>query len=313
MVRRVSCFVLALAACSAYGQPQPISRPPAVHEVTSPQHTGPEASCKPGADWKDPRSGPPLRVYGNTWYVGTCGLTSLLVTSSAGHVLFDGGTVETASQIEANIRALGFRVEDVRFLLATHAHRDHVGGFAKLRADSGAVVVSRGSDAEAIERGHGARDDPQFLSTERFPPVAGVRRVGDGETLQLGELTLTAHATPGHTPGSTSWTWRSCEAASCRAIAYVDSVSAMSDNVYRYGDEAAHPGVVQAFRASLSRIAELPCDILLTPHPDASDMWLRLGTETSQALVDREACRRYAAEGHERLDERLAKERAPTP
>ena len=87
----------------------------------------------------------------------------------------------------------------------------------------------------------------------------------------------------------------------------------MSDDVYRYGDEATHPGVLEAFRASLSRIAELPCDILLTPHPDASDMWLRLGTGTSRALVDREACRRYAAEGQQKLGERLAKERAPTP
>jgi metallo-beta-lactamase class B len=315
MLPRVLCLALALTACSAAGRSRPPSSPPpsAPRQVTSAEIAGPKTACDPGADWHDPRSGPPQRVYGNTWYVGTCGLTSLLVTSPVGHILFDGGTAEAAPQIEANIRALGFRVEDVRFILASHAHHDHVGGVARLRADSGAVVVSRGADADAIERGHGARDDPQYLSTEKFTPVAGVRRVRDGEAIKVGDLAVTAHATPGHTPGSTSWTWESCQASSCLHIAYVDSVSPIADDAYRYGDEAAHPGVVADFQASLSRIARLPCDILLTPHPDMSDMWLRLGAKTSQSLVDGEACGTYAADARERLGQRLAKERVAAP
>lgn len=299
MALRASWFLVALIACSAGDH----VRPP-------PQVAAPAASCKPGADWEDPRSGPPQRVYGNTWYVGTCGLTSLLLTSPGGHILVDTGTAEAAPQVEANIRALGFRVEDVRYILTSHAHLDHVGGFARLRTDSGAVVVSRGADAQAIERGHGERDDPQYLSTGRFTPVAGVRRVADGETLSVGDLAVTAHATPGHTPGSTSWTWVSCEGPACRHIAYVDSVSAISDDVYRYGDETTHPGVVAAFQATLSTIASLPCDILLTPHPDGSDTWLRLGPQAPHPLIDGAACRRYAAAGRQGLDERLAKERA---
>jgi metallo-beta-lactamase class B len=314
MLRRASCFLVVLTGCAAGRQPRPAPSPESTHlEAASAQVAEPARSCAPGADWHDPRSGPPQRIYGNTWYVGTCGLTALLVTSPAGHVLLDATSEEAAPQIEANIRALGFRVDDVRYILTSHAHNDHAGGLAKLKADSGAVVVSRGADAEAIERGHGDRRDPQYVSTEKFPPVAGVRRVGDGETLRVGELAVTAHATPGHTPGSTSWTWDSCEASACRHVAYVDSVSAIADDVYRYGDEAAHPGVVATFQASLSKIAVLPCDVLLTPHPDASDMWLRLGTQPSQPLVDDKACRRYAAGGRERLDARLAKEGAAAP
>src|SRR5215212_1934451 len=98
----------------------------------------PVALCKADAGWSDPAK--PQPVYGNTWYVGTCGITALLVTSDKGHVLIDGATTEAAPQIEANIRALGFRIKDVRFILATHAHLDHAGGFARLQKASGAVM-----------------------------------------------------------------------------------------------------------------------------------------------------------------------------
>ena len=300
-----------LLACASQPSPPSGARPVAPMRATV---SGVPAvpTCKPGTDWHDPIPVPPQRIYGNTWYVGTCGLTALLVTSPAGHVLLDGTTATAAPQIEANVRRLGFRIEDVRYLLTSHAHIDHVGAFAQLKADSGAIVVSRGTDAAAIERGRGDRRDPQMLVADPFPPVLGVRRVADGETLKVGDLAFTAHATPGHTPGSTSWTWDACDSATCLHLAYVDSVSAMTDDVYRYGDEAAHPGVVAAFQASLATIAGLPCDILLTPHPDASDLWLRLGPRATDKLVDPAACRRYAAHAREKLDERLAKERAGT-
>jgi metallo-beta-lactamase class B len=264
--------------------------------------------CQADAGWNDPAT--PRRVYGNTWYVGTCGITALLITSDRGHVLIDGATERAATQIEANIRTLGFRIKDVRYMLATHAHLDHAGGFARIQKDSGAIVFARGADADAIERGRGDRSDPQFLTVDRFPAVAKVRRVIDGDTVTLGALSLTAHATPGHTPGSTSWTWSSCEGARCLSLAYTDSITPISDDVYRYTDEAQHPGVVAAFRRSIAAVAALPCDILLTPHPGASNMWSRLGPQAPSPLIDADACRVYAAQGGEKLDDRIAKERA---
>jgi metallo-beta-lactamase class B len=250
-------------------------------------------------------------VFGNIWYVGTCGITALLVTSDSGHVLIDAATAEAAPQIEANIAALGFKLSDVRLMLATHAHLDHAGGFARLQADSGATVVSRGLDAAALERGKGDRTDPQFLepASGSFPAVKHVRRVVDGETVKLGPLAFIAQATPGHTPGSTSWTWDSCEAGRCLHFVYADSITAISDDVYRYTDEAQHPGVVAAFRKTLTRVAELPCDVLLTPHPSASNMWNRIGPNATAPLVDPSACRELAARGTKQLDERIAKER----
>ena len=207
----------------------------------------PVALCKADAGWSDPAK--PQHVYGNTWYVGTCGITALLVTSDKGHVLIDGATREAAPQIEANIRALGFRIKDVRFILATHAHLDHAGGFARLQHDSGAVMVARGADADAIERGRGDRSDPQFTSIEGLPPVKNVRRIADGEPVTVGPTTIVAHATPGHTPGSTTWTWDSCEGRRCLPSRLCRQPHARSRTMcYRYTDEAQHPGVVAAFR-----------------------------------------------------------------
>jgi metallo-beta-lactamase class B len=154
-----------------------------------------------------------------------------------------------------------------------------------------------------------AATDPQFLSIEGFPAVKPVRRVADGEAVTLGPLAITAHATPGHTPGSTSWTWDSCEGARCLHFAYVDSVSAISDDIYRYTDEA-HPGVVPAFRESLATIAALPCDVMLTPHPSVSNMFARMGPQATVPLSDPNACRALATQAAGTLDKRIATERA---
>jgi metallo-beta-lactamase class B len=278
-----------------------------VTAATAPLSAPPTTPCHADAKWTQPAA--PLRVYGNTWYVGTCGLSSILVTSKEGHVLIDGDIEEAAALIEANIRALGFRLEDVRYILHSHEHSDHVGGIAKLQRDSHAVVAARAPAAAALEQGHGDRSDPQFLFGLTFPPIANVRRIDDGEKIRLGPLELTAHATPGHTPGSTTWTWRSCEQRRCLDVVYADSLTAMADDAFHYSDENAHPGVVAAFRRSIATIAALPCDILVTPHPDASDLWERVGAQPKAALIDPGACRRYAAGAAEKLDARIAKEK----
>lgn len=261
-------------------------------------------ACRPGADWNQPA--PPRRLYANVWYVGTCGLTSLLVTGDAGHVLLDGATERTAPQIEANVRRLGFRLSDIRYILASHGHFDHAGGFARLQRDTGARVVARGDDTDAIGRGRGTRTDPQFLSVEAFAPVPNVRSVADGETLRLGALALTARATPGHTPGGTSWTWDACEEERCLRVVYADSLTAYADDEYRYVD---HPEFVAALRASIAAVSAWSCDLLLTPHPDASLLWDRVGRDAKAPLVDAGACRRYGERSAVFLEKRLAKER----
>jgi len=289
-------FCVALTACTA-----PATQP---SYVEAPATTLP--SCQADAKWTEPA--PPLHIYGNTWYVGTCGISSILIASPQGHILIDGGVNDAAPLVEANIRGLGFRIADIRYILNSHEH--YAGAIAQLQRDSGAVVVAREAAARAFERGRGDRSDPQLLSIESFAPIANVHRIGAGETLTLGPVRLTAHATPGHTPGSTTWTWESCEGKQCVHVVYADSLTAISDDVYRYSDETQHPGVAAAFRNSIATVAALPCDILLTPHPDASAMWSRLGNNADTALIDHDACRRYAANASGKLDARLAQERA---
>ena len=274
--------------------------------VTS-AHAATNDACRPDAKWTEPAT--PKQIYGNTYFVGTCGLSAILVTSDQGHVLIDGGVEEDAPLIEASIRALGFRLDDVRNILNSHEHPDHAGGIARLARDTHATVAAREPAASALERGHGDRSDPQFLSTKSFPPVANVQRIADGEAIKVGPIALTAHATPGHTGGSTSWSWTSCEAERCLHIVYADSLTPISDDAFRFSDEAAHPGVLTAFRQSAETIAALPCDILVTPHPDASALWDRLGNAPTQPLIDADACQRYASRAARSLDERVAKEK----
>ncbi len=264
-------------------------------------------ACRPGAKWTEPAQ--PRKIFGNTWYVGTCGLSAILVNSPQGHVLIDGDVEDAAPLIEASIREAGFRLEDVRYILNSHEHYDHAGGIAKLQRDTHATVAAREPAATALESGHGDRSDPQFLSGKTFPPVANVRRIADGDTISVGAAELTAHATPGHTMGSTTWTWTSCENGRCLHIVYADSLTAISDDSFRFSDESAHPGLLDAFRRSIATIATLPCDILLSPHPDASDLWHRLGPAASAPLIDAGACRRYATTAEKNLDERIAREK----
>lgn len=256
--------------------------------------------------WND--RAPPQRIFGNTWYVGTCGITALLVTSEHGHVLIDGGTEAAGPLIEANIRALGFDAKDVKYLLNTHEHFDHAAGLAYLQGVTGAPLLARQPGIATLRSGRSDRSDPQQLEEHSaFPPVAHVKAIGDGDTVQVGPVALTAHATPGHTPGGTSWTWRSCDGERCLDIAYTDSVSAVSDDEYRYLD---HPAMVNAFRRGLDTLSTLPCDIQITPHPLISDLFARLQGAPGSSLVEVGACKSYAQAGMARLEKRLNDEAA---
>jgi metallo-beta-lactamase class B len=268
-------------------------------------------SCPKCAEWNVSQQ--PFQVYGNTYYVGTHGLSSILITSPRGHILIDGDLAESAPKILTNIRALGFRIEDVKLILNSHVHYDHAGGIAELHRLSGASLAASPFTARALESGHSGRDDPQYGI---LPPIGKVPRVHvlkDGETVHVGPLSLTAHFTPGHTPGGTSWTWQSCEKERCLNLVYADSLTAVSADSFHFSDSPTYPTVRQDFEKSFATLSSLPCDILLTPHPDISDTWARLEKRDKgdpNAFVDTTACKRFAATSRENLARRLASETA---
>jgi metallo-beta-lactamase class B len=264
-------------------------------------------------NWNTPHE--PFRIFGNTYYVGTAGLSSILIASDAGHILIDGGTPESAPLIVANVRKLGFEPREVRLLLNSHEHFDHAGGLAALQRATGARVVASPAAARALRQGHPIPEDPQYESglKARFDAIAQVETIDDRTTLQVGTLAITPHFTPGHTLGATTWAWRSCEGSRCVDIVYADSLTPVSDDGFRFTGDATKPSRVDTFRDSIARVEQLPCDVLLAPHPELVDFAgkatrLKAGS-TENPFIESNACRTYAASARKRLEQRIAKER----
>lgn len=264
------------------------------------------AACPDPEAWNDwAREAPPYRIYGNTWYVGTCGISVILITGSQGHILIDGGTRGGGPRVAASMAALGFDMRDVKLLLHSHEHFDHVGGLGWLQAASGATAVASEGAAAALRTGLTQPDDPQHGLHDPFDPVRVDRVVRDGETVALGNLVLTPMETPGHTPGGLTWSWNSCEGDACKRVVYLESLGPISGDDYRFSD---HPAYLDRFRTAIERVRIMPCDVALTPHPGASEMPARLATATG--LLGPDECRLYAEFIAERLGRRLAREAA---
>lgn len=275
----------------------------------------PPKRCDSCAEWNAPRE--PFRVFGNTYYVGVAGLSSLLVTSDAGHILLDGGLTQSAEQIAANVRTLGFRIEDVRLIVSSHEHFDHAGGIAALQRASGARVAASAVGARALERGLPSDEDPQIgfgREACAFPRAKRVVAAADGEALRVGPLAITAHYTPGHTPGSTTWTWRSCDGERCLDVVYADSLNAVAAPGFRFTGDALHPSVEKRFRDSIARVSGLPCDVVVAVHPSFTGLDEKRERQKvapdPNPFIDPGGCRSYAAAAGQRLERHVAEERS---
>ncbi|MHB1329529.1 MAG: subclass B3 metallo-beta-lactamase [Gemmatimonadales bacterium] len=285
---RLGLTLLLLGGCGPAPRPSPLS------EAYSAEQ------CPSCAEWNQSTS--PFQIFGNTYYVGTKGLASVLITSPDGHILLDGGLPNSAPLIEESIRALGFDIADVKLILNSHAHFDHAGGLAALQQASGARVAALSPSAAAIRQGNSSAEDPQFGELLGFPPVTNVVELVEGDTVRVASLAVVAHSTPVHTSGGTTWTWQSCEADRCVNLVFADSQTPISADGFRFSQRAD----TASFEPSFVLLEELPCDILITPHPGASSLWERHAS--AGGLVDPSGCRRYAATARERLAQRLATE-----
>ncbi|MGY1459638.1 MULTISPECIES: subclass B3 metallo-beta-lactamase [unclassified Luteimonas] len=213
--------------------------------------------------WRQPIA--PVKIADNTWHIGTANLSALLVKTTDGAVLIDGGMPQAADMLLQHMADLGVAPADLKLILLSQAHADHVGPLAELRRRTGARVAANAESAVLLARG--GSDDIHFGDAIVYPPVQVDRLLLDGEVVELGGMRFTVHFMPGHTPGSMAWTWTDREGASPVRIAYADSLSAPD---YQLVDNPRYPRIVDDYRRSFDVVRALPCDVLLTPHPGSS-------------------------------------------
>jgi len=252
-------------------------------------------------EWNQPAE--PFRVVDNVYYVGTYGLAAYLIATPNGHVLIDGGLPESAPLIAENVRKLGFRLEDVDHLLINHAHFDHSGGLAELKRLTGARLVASAAEQPDLEAGRTAgRAD-----IGGFPPVKVDRAVQDGETLALGDGgLLTAHVTPGHTRGCTSWSLQTGR----RTVLFACSLTVAGQNLL---DDPTYPQAAADFRRTFARLGSLKADVFLNFHPDFFDLEgkrARQRAGEAEAFVDPGELRRQVARAERLFEAELGRQTA---
>lgn len=263
------------------------------------------------ANWTKPTK--PYRVVGNIYYVGTEGISSWLITSSEGHVVLDGGpNAQTGKQIERNIASLGFQLTDVKMLINTHAHFDHAGGLAQLKADiPGAKLwISRG-DEPAMEQGHHIGDNENGPTP--MPAVKVDRAFGDQTKLKLGEIAMVAHLTPGHTIGCTSWTTAVVEKGRPLNVTFPCSLS-VAGNVL-VGNKA-HRTIVADYRASFAKLRAIPTDVMLPAHEEQGNLLAKRQKQLRgdpNAFVDPAELARFVDASEAAFNKELARQQAAGP
>jgi metallo-beta-lactamase class B len=261
--------------------------------------------------WAEPRE--PFHVVGNVYSVGSAEVTSFLIATPKGHVLIDAGFAESAPQIIRNIDKLGFKLEDVKALVISHAHFDHVGGLAELKRRTGAQIVASRADAEAMARG--GRDDPQFADSIPFARVYADRIVQEGGVVRVGPTELVAHITPGHTQGCTTWTTvQRDEDTPPQHVVFNCSLSVPDE--YRLIGNPRYPRAVEDYERSFRALRALPCDVLLGPHASffqQDERRARMADGAPNPFVDPGACTAYLDRAEQAFRAHLEKERASPP
>lgn len=243
-------------------------------------------------DWQAPSAWTeaidPFEIADGLYYVGTAGLAAYLVASDDGHVLIDAPMRANTRLVLSNIRGLGFEPSDIRLQLATHAHFDHVGGIADMLELNGSDLVLSEHDAALVADGGGPR------AGLPYPPARADRIIGHLETVSVGDRTLTAHLTPGHTPGCTSWTGEVEIDGDPLTFVLVCSLTVLPD--YRLvGEDETYPGIARDFCHSVAHLRTLDPDIFLANHGSffgLADKIRALAAGDGRAFVDPE---RYTA------------------
>lgn len=253
----------------------------------------------------------PFHIIGNIYYVGATEVSSFLITTPKGHILLDSGFAETVPLIQNNFKKLGFKIEDVKILINSHAHYDHAGGLALLKELTGAKLMS--SEADAALLANGGKGDFQWGDELSYKPVKADRLLRDNDKVEMGGVAVTARLTPGHTKGSLTWTMKVEEAGKQFDVVFASSTSAPG---YKLIDNQKYPGIIEDYAHTFQLLKSLPCDVFLAPHGSIFSMLEKARQlkqdEKNNPFIDPKGYRNFIERTEKAYLQQLEKERQAT-
>jgi len=259
-------------------------------------------------DWTEPF--PPFRIAGNLYYVGSKGLANYLVTTPQGNILINSDLEANAPLIKASIEKLGFKFEDTKILLISHAHWDHDGGSAKIKEMTGATYMVMDADVLVVESGGKADFHYGTNSASLYRPTRVDRVLHDGDEVRLGGTVLVAHLTPGHTKGCTTWTMKVTEGGKTYDVVIVGGPGVNAG--YKLVDNAAYPQIAEDYERTFRVLKSLPCDIFLGAHGGyygLEEKYPLMKTGSANPFVDPAGYRKFIAEKEQDFRTELARQK----
>jgi metallo-beta-lactamase class B len=261
--------------------------------------------------WTEPF--PAHKVIGNVYYVGSKGLASYLIVTPAGNILINSNLDSSADQIEASVEKLGFKFSDVKILLISHAHWDHCAGSARIKKMTGAKYMVMAPDVPEIENGGKTNFQYGNSPSSLYPPTKVDRTLHDGDTVELGGAVLTAHLTPGHTKGCTTWTSRVRDGSKTYDVVIVGSVNVNTG--YKLVNNAQYPQIAQDYAHSFAVLQSLHCDVFLGAHGEYYGMEAKFQKQQayggkSNPFIDPEGYKAYIADRKHAFEAEFAKQKA---
>jgi metallo-beta-lactamase class B len=254
--------------------------------------------------WSAPHA--PYQITDNIYAVGTEGIGVYLITTPKGHILLDAATEQGANVVEANIKSLGFKLKDIKYLLENHAHSDHVGGLAQLKRSTGATIVASQGDQHSLE--HGTLDSETNWE-DKFTPVKVEKILADGEKISLGGVQLQAVLTPGHTKGCTSWFMESPDKGSTRKVAFICSLTTAGNKLV---NNKIYPQIADDFRNTFARLKTKNADLLLIGHPDLANLEeknIAKKNGKADAFVDSNGLQKFVKTFEDKFEAELEKQK----
>lgn len=259
--------------------------------------------------WTEPF--PAFKIADNVYYVGSRGLASYLITTPKGHILINSNLVSSVPQIRESVEKLGFHFSDVKILLISHAHWDHDAGSADLKKLTGARYMVMDADVPVVESG--GKDDFQYGNNASmlYPPAKVDRILHDGDQVTLGGVVLTAHLTPGHTKGCTTWTLKVNDGGKTYNVVIVGSPNVNPG--YKLVNNAKYPTIAADYEKMFRVLNQLPCDIFLGAHGayyNMEEKFAKLKTGGANPFIDPEGYKSFVSEKEEAFRSELAKQSA---